>query len=376
MQKNRDKPSIGGDGESGTEEKDVMKQLQDQYVQVSLQLLDLSHTLHVKAANIYKTWADATPGLDASPSALWAKCWCPLLQTIARLCSDHRRQVRMAALTYLQRALLIPDLQGLSGEEWESCFSLVLFPLLAKLLTDISPQDPLGMEEARVRATTLLCKVFLQHLYPLYSLPTFLALWMTILDFMELYIKTDRSDLLSEAIPESLKNMLLVMETAAIFDQNRQFYQLTKDRMATFLPTLLDEVLPGKSMEKVAESISKRAESVPIAENPSEIIATGEKQPSRPSSIPIAAEERVEIPLQEVVVDTMVGSPNRLRSKFSPRNSPRCQSPVVTLRAAEHSVYSGGDQGQSEVILHPPTDETRQIVLLPPVDPSYPHIQP
>ena len=80
-------------------------------------------------------------------------CW----PGIARLCCDTRRQVRMQALTYLQRALLVHDLQTLSAVEWESCFNKVLFPLLSLLLED--GHDPVGMEETRMRAATLLCKV-------------------------------------------------------------------------------------------------------------------------------------------------------------------------------------------------------------------------
>jgi len=105
-------------------------------------------------------------------------------------------QVRMSAITYLQRALLVHDLQTLMAPEWESCFNKVLFPLLAKLLEPISPQDPIGMEETRMRAATVLSKVFLHHLTPLLSLPTFTALWLTILDFMDKYMHVDRSDLL------------------------------------------------------------------------------------------------------------------------------------------------------------------------------------
>ncbi|KAK2190133.1 hypothetical protein NP493_86g03005 [Ridgeia piscesae] len=151
----------------------------------------------------------------------------PLYTGIARLCCDTRRQVRSQALTYLQRALLVHDLQTLSAVEWESCFNKVLFPLLSKLLDNINPQDPTGIEETRMRASTLLCKVFLQHLSPLLSLSTFTALWLTILEFMDKYMHVDRSDLLCEAIPESLKNMLLVMHTAGILRHQRRLVSMT-----------------------------------------------------------------------------------------------------------------------------------------------------
>ncbi|KAE8591129.1 hypothetical protein XENTR_v10018315 [Xenopus tropicalis] len=138
------------------------------YHTVSLQLLDLMHTLHTRAATIYSSWAEEQRNLEtaaekitADSKTLWSNCWCPLLQGIAWLCCDARRQVRMQALTYLQRALLVHDLQALDALEWESCFNKVLFPLLTKLLENISPADVGGMEETRMRGSTLLSKVSL-----------------------------------------------------------------------------------------------------------------------------------------------------------------------------------------------------------------------
>uniref|UniRef100_A0ACB8F7B1 G-box binding factor n=1 Tax=Sphaerodactylus townsendi TaxID=933632 RepID=A0ACB8F7B1_9SAUR len=224
-------------------------------LQVSQDLLDLMHTLHTRAANIYSSWAEeqhhleaAGKKIEADSQTLWANCWCPLLQGIACLCCDARRQVRMQALTYLQRALLVHDLQALDALEWESCFNKVLFPLLTKLLENISPADVGGMEETRMRASTLLSKVFLQHLSPLLSLPTFAALWLTILDFMDKYMHSGSSDLLPEAIPESLKNMLLVMDTAGIFHSAdsrtgySDLWEITWERIDCFLPKLRDEL--------------------------------------------------------------------------------------------------------------------------------------
>uniref|UniRef100_A0A8C1JK83 Golgi-specific brefeldin A-resistance guanine nucleotide exchange factor 1 n=1 Tax=Cyprinus carpio TaxID=7962 RepID=A0A8C1JK83_CYPCA len=223
--------------------------------QVSLDLLDLMHTLHTRAAGIYSSWAeeqhhleDAGRKIEADSQTLWSSCWCPLLQGMAWLCCDARRQVRMQALTYLQRALLVHDLQTLDAVEWESCFNKVLFPLLTKLLDNISPADVGGMEETRMRACTLLSKVFLQHLSPLLSLPTFAALWLTILDFMDKYMHAGSSDLLLEAIPESLKNMLLVMDTAGIFHSAdsrtgySDLWEITWERIDCFLPRLKEEL--------------------------------------------------------------------------------------------------------------------------------------
>ncbi|XP_037525238.1 Golgi-specific brefeldin A-resistance guanine nucleotide exchange factor 1 isoform X1 [Rhipicephalus sanguineus] len=252
------------------DDEDRLEGAPSEYQHVSLQLLDLMHTLHTRAASILQP-GDLVPELVLSSTGLpvsgdlsrlargsqqptlWNLCWCPLLQGIARLCCDTRRQIRTSALTYLQRALLVHDLQALSATEWEACFNKVLFPLLSKLMENVSPDDPVGMEETRMRGATLLCKVFLQHLNPLLSLPTFTALWLTILDFMDKYMHAEDSDLLSEAIPESLKNMLLVMDTAGVFQaageelENSstgytQLWTVTWDRIDSFLPRLKEEV--------------------------------------------------------------------------------------------------------------------------------------
>ncbi|NWI18139.1 GBF1 factor, partial [Crypturellus soui] len=238
------------------------------YHTVSLQLLDLMHTLHTRAATIYSSWAEEQRHLEptgrkieADSQTLWSNCWCPLLQGIAWLCCDARRQVRMQALTYLQRALLVHDLQALDALEWESCFNKVLFPLLTKLLENISPADVGGMEETRMRASTLLSKVFLQHLSPLLSLTTFAALWLTILDFMDKYMHAGSSDLLLEAIPESLKNMLLVMDTAGIFHSAdsrtgySDLWEITWERIDCFLPRLRDELFKQTVIQDTVPSV-------------------------------------------------------------------------------------------------------------------------
>jgi len=116
---------------------------------------------------------------------------------IARLCCDPRRAVRLSALDYLQRCILLPELHILAPIEWESVFNKVLFPLLIKLLETTNINDhKYSIEETRVRVSQLLCRIFLQHLTPLLILPTFTTLWLTILDFMDKYSKTDQTDLL------------------------------------------------------------------------------------------------------------------------------------------------------------------------------------
>ncbi|KAI3363273.1 hypothetical protein L3Q82_011561 [Scortum barcoo] len=240
------------------------------YHTVSLQLLDLMHTLHTRAASIYSSWAEeqrhleaAGRKIEADSQTLWTSCWCPLLQGIAWLCCDARRPVRMQALTYLQRALLVHDLQTLDATEWESCFN----------------------------------KVFLQHLSPLLSLPTFAALWVTILDFMDKYMHAGSSDLLLEAIPESLKNMLLVMDTAGIFHNTdsrtgySDLWEITWERIVCFLPHLREElfkqtVIPDPLPSPPAEPVQPTP---PAGRPPSPQVSPPPAQP--PSPVPVTPAE-------------------------------------------------------------------------------------
>ncbi|XP_074531303.1 Golgi-specific brefeldin A-resistance guanine nucleotide exchange factor 1 isoform X2 [Halichoeres trimaculatus] len=372
------------------------------YHTVSLQLLDLMHTLHTRAASIYSSWAEeqrhleaAGRKIEADSQTLWTSCWCPLLQGIAWLCCDARRQVRMQALTYLQRALLVHDLQTLDATEWESCFNKVLFPLLTKLLDNISPADVGGMEETRMRACTLLSKVFLQHLSPLLSLPTFAALWLTILDFMDKYMHAGSSDLLLEAIPESLKNMLLVMDTAGIFHSAdsrtgySDLWEITWERIVCFLPNLREElfkqtVIQDPAPSPPAEPVQPTPPggrppspqvSPPPAKPPSPVpVAPAEtKSPSRPASPqepqPASANgsDRASPPPPSV-------SPMPVPLTASPTQapSPLSQSPLI-LQPLASPLQVGVPPMSLPIILNPALIEaTSPVPLLPGPRPTSP----
>ena len=182
-------------------------ELVGEYTHTTMQLLDLMAVLHAQALEVHTAWERPT-------TELWDTAWCPVLQGMARLCCDSRPSVRTQALTLLQRSLLLPDLQVLSPLQWEFAFLRVLFPMLRRLLEMGQGQvDRQGRDETKLRASMMLSKVFLQHLTSLASLPTFTALWLTILDLVGQFCASASTDILSDALPESLKNMLLVMDT-------------------------------------------------------------------------------------------------------------------------------------------------------------------
>nr|XP_029496594.1 Golgi-specific brefeldin A-resistance guanine nucleotide exchange factor 1-like isoform X1 [Oncorhynchus nerka] len=373
-------------------------------LQVSLDLLDLMHTLHTRASSIYSSWAEEQRRLEpvgkkieADSQTLWTSCWCPLLQGIAWLCCDARRLVRMQALTYLQRALLVHDLQTLDAVEWESCFNKVLFPLLTKLLDNISPADVCGMEETRMRACTLLSKVFLQHLSPLLSLSTFTALWLTILDFMDKYMHAGSSDLLLEAIPESLKNMLLVMDTAGIFHSAdsrtgySDLWEITWERIDCFLPNLREELFkqtvipqpdpaPSPPVELVQQATPCPPASPPPAQALSPVPVPASPTEPKTSSRPVSPQDppppstngtdrSSPVPPSTPPMPTPVKMSPQISSPLI--QSPTSQSPLILQPLASHLQVGGVPPMSLPIILNPALIEAScPVPLLPAPHPT------
>lgn len=71
-------------------------ELLQRYEMIAIQLLDLMHTLHTRTAQIFRWWAEESGSLPQC-STLWSLGWCPILQGIARLATDERKQVSFAA---------------------------------------------------------------------------------------------------------------------------------------------------------------------------------------------------------------------------------------------------------------------------------------
>lgn len=232
-------------------------EINERYQAITIQLLDLMHTLHTRTAQIFRWWAEEGGATPHCESALWIQGWCPLLQGIARISTDYRKQVRTSAITCLQRALLMHDLQTLTGKEWAGCFKFVLFPLMSFLLketTENNGTDPNLIEESRIRVSTIVSKVFLHHLTPLMTLENFNDLWLEVLKFMEAFMKLGL-DMLYEAVLESLKNLLLVMYSVKAFHNPdglsySTLWDLTWSRIDTFHPTLKAELfkIDGKEI--------------------------------------------------------------------------------------------------------------------------------
>ncbi|KAK5165588.1 GDP/GTP exchange factor for ARF [Saxophila tyrrhenica] len=189
----------------------------------------------------------------------WRAYWSPVFRCLATQGCNPCREVRHQALTSLQRCLLSQELASPDHNEWTNIFSEVLFPLINQLLKpEVYQTDPHGMSETRVQAAQLLCKIFLHYLVLLSEWEGVLDLWVKILTIMDRLMNSGQSDMLVEAVPESLKNILLVMSSGGYLippsdeskeqtEQQRQLWSETWTRLERFLPGLMPELFPGES---------------------------------------------------------------------------------------------------------------------------------
>ncbi|KAI8799312.1 hypothetical protein BJ742DRAFT_884663 [Cladochytrium replicatum] len=216
--------------------------------------------------------------------------WLPILSGLGQQCYHPSREVRQSALTFLQRALLSPDLESDSIDPWIDCFENVLFPLLDELLKPAVFQlDPQGMDETRMRASGLLCKIFLQYLNRMMRWKDLPDLWVRILQYLNQYMHAG-GEYLYEGVLESLKNMLLVMSTQGVFqpsesDQQpppstsskpatQNLWDVTWKNVNVFLPTLKEDLFPVRALSEDGRLESKVAK-LPPEESASSSIEVG-----------------------------------------------------------------------------------------------------
>ncbi|KAJ3153537.1 GDP/GTP exchange factor for ARF [Geranomyces variabilis] len=229
--------------------------------------------------------------------------WLPVLSGLSQQAYHPSREVRQLALTHLQRALLSPQLETgcgpVSPQIWADCFENVLFPMLEELVRpEMTRLDPAAMDETRMRAAALLCKVFLQYFGRVAELPELGALWGRILEFMRRYMTAGGPEYLREAVIESLKNMLLVMSTQGIFQPPSQehgrhyvepnLWGPTWDYIDSFHPELRAELFPPVSAAQPALLDNNRDPQLPSPQltetlaQPGELVDPGTHVPNSP----------------------------------------------------------------------------------------------
>ncbi|KAK9918480.1 hypothetical protein WJX75_004379 [Coccomyxa subellipsoidea] len=167
--------------------------------------------------------AEATPAEDgpddesSSPEGDRAKLWEMLVRVLARLGTLQLEPLRNQALVILQRNLPASDAVALSGADWAAALSDIIIPLVGHLAMAVNAQSAAlrGAERSLKLAVALMTKTLLQNLGRLQAQSSFAKLWDRMLQVLY-ECKRNRSEVLAEAVPEALKNVLLVMAAQGI----------------------------------------------------------------------------------------------------------------------------------------------------------------
>lgn len=238
-------------------------------VQNAIEALDLVQILEtvVNAAGEDQTAADVT--------------WIPYVRTLSQQCINPCRKIRQHAFDYYKRVVLSPVAHSRKDFDWVGVFAQSLFPLTDALLTaEVYDTDPLCMTHTRFSAAALLCRVFLQYVVRTRGEnsdnPEMLDLWYKVLDTLKQLISPEQNTnpdaVLKEIVEESVKNMLLVMQSddkteGTIFgQQEKEFWNETWKRVDVLMPDLKQQLQP----ESVEEKVGKEPSPLPQSKNSNE----------------------------------------------------------------------------------------------------------
>ncbi|KAK3991403.1 hypothetical protein QBC44DRAFT_237285 [Cladorrhinum sp. PSN332] len=229
-------------------------------------------------------------GSHLESSEAWSAYWLPIFKALTTQCINPCREIRHLAFTSLQRSLLSPELTSSDHSEWTAIFGEVLFPLILRLLKpEVFSSDRDGMSETRVQAASLLSKVFLQYLVILSEWDGMLDLWLKIIEIMDRLMNSGQGDSLEEAVPENLKNVLLIMSSNGYLvppsksPEREELWNETWKRIDRFLPGLkkdleLDVGVDEVVVRKEDEEGKKEGEGAVPGEEPAAVVEEEAKE--------------------------------------------------------------------------------------------------
>jgi golgi-specific brefeldin A-resistance guanine nucleotide exchange factor 1 len=215
------------------------------------------HALELMAASVscLSRWSNEVKEVGGEAEQVLEgihEMWLRLVLALRRVCTDNREEVRNHALISMQRCLVGVDGICLSGPVWLQSFEVVfqLLDEMLKIAKSYSAKDYRNMETSLLHGIKLLSKAFLQSLQDVLSLgEAFVELWLGVVSRMEKYVKIKlrgrRMEKLQEAVPELLKNTLLVMKASgALSRDDKGLWDATCKIVNNIAPSLLLEIFP------------------------------------------------------------------------------------------------------------------------------------
>jgi brefeldin A-resistance guanine nucleotide exchange factor 1 len=129
--------------------------------------------------------------------------------------ANPSRDIRHSAINHFQRMLLSPQtLQGATPQQVYAVFEQAIFPLIQELLDeDVHLRDPhpQGIPETRMKASALLCRVFLYYHERLAAdAEPFTQLWVQVLDCLNGLMHLDHRHQLVSPIVSFVRSFVWV----------------------------------------------------------------------------------------------------------------------------------------------------------------------
>ena len=162
-------------------------------------------------------WASSASVSDGDKAELIAGAWGDLVRELSRISSeDTRSAVRDDAILTLQRVLLGAETLDASGDLWLTTFESNLLSMLVELTESVRKtrgRDGGAAENTARIAVSCVSKTFLQYATKMQGddKATFANLLLAVIDAMSVLRKHAKTEELVEAVPEAIKNMLLVL---------------------------------------------------------------------------------------------------------------------------------------------------------------------
>ncbi|DBA68573.1 TPA: hypothetical protein ACH3X2_013515 [Trebouxia sp. C0005] len=196
-------------------------------------------------------------GSDAQPQVLVSELWLSVLQAFTRISLEANEHLRNHAVVILHRSVVASEGLGVWGGLWIQVMGDLLLPLMADLARYVSTRyrEFPGVDKSLRISVNMVTKTLLQYLMLLVPDPDFPELWARILQVLQDCTK-NRIEELSEAVPETLKNVLLVMASRGVLtrdwkdSEGRALWDMTWHKAHSISSGLSPQLLVSSGLEK------------------------------------------------------------------------------------------------------------------------------
>ncbi|KAJ8901766.1 hypothetical protein NDN08_003972 [Rhodosorus marinus] len=249
--------------------------------------LELFYALAEKVPSVQRGYSEDSPRKE--DNSRWAELWKPLLQAIAQVVLQSAEwEIRLHALAVVERLSAAQDGErALTSAEYRLAIENVVLPMVATVFDTTKANSTAEFSfKIRQKAVTLVLKTFLQHHVGLYNDLTreqFAQLWLTILEGTAGNLD-NASDGVAEYFNESLKNLLLVMETNEVLTRSDTvLWEKTATSIKKWLPSLYEEKFMDTEPDKLIQEVPD-AQLLPVEEDEQVPVADEPKGPENGSS--------------------------------------------------------------------------------------------